>query len=218
VSAYGFFSALARNLWPLYGGLEVVGKENIPRSGPFLLFANHQSILDPILIQAVCPRPVNAMAKSTQFRTPGLGWLMASHLKSFPVRRYEVDPQAVRLVLKYLKAGEGVGIYVEGERSWDGRLQPPRRGAIRLLLKAASLGVPVIPARITGSYEAWPRWAKRPQPAHVRIEFLPPLSLPLATTRLEREAVLEEATRVAMSAIDPSRVGRAALGEKSGQV
>jgi 1-acyl-sn-glycerol-3-phosphate acyltransferase len=49
----------------------------------------------------------------------------------------------------------GVGVFPEGERSWDGRLQPLRRGTIRLLLKA---GVPVIPCGMVGTYEVFPRW------------------------------------------------------------
>src|SRR5690606_38543582 len=69
--------------------------------------------------------------------------------------RFEPDPQAVRLVLRRLREGHGVGLYIEGERSWGGRPQAPRRGTVRLILRA---GVPVVPAAIAGSYEAWPRW------------------------------------------------------------
>ena len=48
-----------------------------------------------------------------------------------------------------------MGVFPEGERSWDGRLQPLRSGTIRLLLKA---GVPVIPCGMVGIYEVFPRW------------------------------------------------------------
>jgi 1-acyl-sn-glycerol-3-phosphate acyltransferase len=102
---------LVRTLWPLIGRLEVTGKENIPTDEPFILVGNHQSILDPILIQAVCPRPVRTMAKSTQFAAPVVGPLMP-RLLSFPVRRYEVDPQSVRLMLRYLRQGNPVGVYL----------------------------------------------------------------------------------------------------------
>src|SRR5690554_1005603 len=108
---------IVRTLWPLVGRLDIQGIENIPATGPFLLIANHQSVLDPILIQATCPRPVHTMAKSTQFASPFFAWLMP-RLLSFPVRRFETDPQAVRIVLRRLGEGEPVGIYVEGERSW----------------------------------------------------------------------------------------------------
>jgi 1-acyl-sn-glycerol-3-phosphate acyltransferase len=120
------------------------------------------------------------------------------HIYVFPVRRYQIDPQAVRTVLRRLGAGHGIMIYVEGERTWDGRLQPPRLGTIRLLLKA---GVPVIPCRIEGSYEVWPRWHRKVRPGIVRVSFGKPLPVPLASTRAERERLLPETLRIVHDAL-----------------
>jgi len=197
MTLYRFAQALVKGLWPLVGRLDVRGLENIPETGPFLLVANHQSILDPILIQAVCPRAVHTMAKSTQFASPVFAWLMP-RLLSFPVRRFEIDAQAVRYPLRKLQEGEPVGIYVEGERSWDGRLQPPRLGAVRLVLKA---GVPVVPVTIVGAYEAWPRWHRALRRTTIRITFGKPLSFPKLDGRAEREAALPEAADRLMAAI-----------------
>lgn len=197
MTLYRLAQAIVRGLWPLIGRLDVRGLENIPPTGPFLLVANHQSILDPILIQAICPRPVHTMAKSTQFTSPIFAWLMP-RLLSFPVRRFEIDPQAVRYALRKLREGEPVGVYVEGERSWDGRLQAPRLGAVRLVLKA---GVPVVPVSISGAYEAWPRWHRSLRRAPVRIAFGQPLTFPQLDRRWEREAALPAAAERIMSAI-----------------
>jgi 1-acyl-sn-glycerol-3-phosphate acyltransferase len=174
--------------------LEVVGLEHVPRRGPFLLVANHESILDPLLIQAVCPPVVHTMTRSAQFTRPGMGWYMP-RLAAFPVRRYQVDPQAVRIALRRLDAGQPVGVYLEGERTWDGRLQPPRQGTLRLILRA---GVPIVPVGIHGAYEVWPRWAGRPRRGPVRIAFGESIrfSEPLRD-RAERERRLPEvATRM----------------------
>lgn len=197
MTLYRLAQAIVKGLWPLLGRLEVRGLENIPEAGPFLLVANHQSILDPILIQAICPRPVHTMAKSTQFGSPIFAWLMP-RLLSFPVRRFEIDPQAVRYALRKLQEGEPVGIYVEGERSWDGRLQPPRLGAVRLVLKA---GVPVVPVTIVGAYEAWPRWHRALRRTTIRITFGKPVSFPKLDRRAERETALPEAADRLMAAI-----------------
>lgn len=194
---YHLAAFLARNLFRLVGSLEVHGLHHVPNSGPFLLLANHESILDPILIQAVCPRPVHTMAKSTQFASPFMSWIMRQ-VKSFPVRRYQVDPQSVRMVLRRLEQGEPVGIYPEGERSWDGRLQEPRRGTIRLALRA---GVPVVPCTITGSYEVWPRWDRAIRRGTVRIDFGEPFLLPPAHDRSEREALLPAAAERIMGTL-----------------
>ena len=138
-AVYRFAQLIPRLVWGPLAGLRVEGVENVPPSGPFLLICNHQSNLDPILIQAVCPRAVHAMAKSNQFAAPVVGRIM-KRLLSFPVRRYQADPQAVRYALRQLDRGEGVAIYIEGERTWDGTLQPPRLGTVRLALKAGVRG------------------------------------------------------------------------------
>ena len=192
MSLYRVAQRLVRILWPLVGRLDVRGLENVPGEGPFLLLANHQSYLDPILIQAVVRRPVYTMAKSTEFSNPVIGPLL-ERLKSFPVRRFEIDPQAVRIALRHLRAGHGVGIYLEGERSWDGLLQPPRRGTIRLILKA---GAPVVPVGIGGAYDAWPRWG-RLRRGDVRIRIGEPMTFPQLHGRGARDAALE-ATREAL--------------------
>src|SRR5690625_4444670 len=168
MSFYRFCQYLVRTVAPLFGGLEVRGKENVPTSGPFFLLANHQSTLDPVLIQTACPRPIHTMAKSTQFTNKPLAQIMFL-LHSYPVRRYQVDPQAVRYTLRIIERGEPVGIYIEGERTWDGRLQEPRPGTARLILKA---GAPVVPCTIDGSFDAWPRWDSKPQSEYRPTEYL----------------------------------------------
>lgn len=204
MSVYTALQRVVRRAWPLVGPLVVRGVEHVPESGPFILVANHQSILDPILIQAVCPRPLHTMAKSNQFTVPFIGWLMAQHLHSFPARRYEVDPQTVRTALRRLEAGHGVGIYLEGERSWDAKLQPLRLGTVRLILYA---GVPVVPTIIHGSYDVWPRWSSRPSRSPITIEFGKPLHLPQLRDRAGREAAVLASREVLQAAIDPARRG-----------
>jgi len=195
---YPFVQALVRTLWrPVMGPYEVSGIENVPDQGPFILVANHQSYLDPILLQAVVRRPVCTMAKSTQFSDPITGTIVKS-LKGLPARRFETDPQVVRLALRALTAGDGVGVYIEGERTWDGRLQPPRLGTIRLILKA---GVPVVPAGINGAYKLWPRWTRRPRRGPIHIRVGRPLVFPNLDRRADREAILDETAEQVMAAL-----------------
>ncbi len=187
-SLYGPVRSLARALLPLMAEVRTEGAAHVPREGPFFLVANHRSILDAVLAQTVCPRRVHTMTKSTQFGRRPFGWLLP-RLHTFPVRRYRVDPQAVRTALRLLEEGRGVGVYPEGERSWDGRPRPFRLGTVRLLLKA---GVPVVPCGISGSYEVWPRWSRRPARGPVTVRFGEPLELGRHDTRAEREPVLHE--------------------------
>jgi 1-acyl-sn-glycerol-3-phosphate acyltransferase len=182
-------SGLARWLWPLFGQLTCEGVENIPATGPFLLISNHQSVLDPFFIATFCRRRCFIMAKSTQFASPLFGFLM-KRLYGFPVRRYQVDPQATRVALRRLREGEPVHIYIEGERTWDGSLQDPRPGTVKIALTA---GVPIIPCVVDGAYDAWPRWSKTLRRADVRVAFGPPIRFPEYASRAEREAAVPEA-------------------------
>lgn len=154
--------------------LRVDGLEHVPAEGPFLLVANHQSIVDPVLIQAFLRRQLFTLTKSWEVSRPIWGRLMMA-LGVIPVKRYETDPGAVRSVLRVLARGEGVGLYLEGERTWDGRLQPFKRTGLKLLLRA---GVPIVPCAIQGTFDLLPRWASWPRRASVRITISPPVEPP----------------------------------------
>lgn len=176
----------------------VTGRRNIPRKGPFFLVVNHLSILDPVVVMASCPRRLETLTKSTQFAA---GWFFPWFLPragAIPTRRYKVDPQVVRTVLRVLERGEAVCLYPEGERSWDGTLQPLRRGTVRLLLKA---GVPVIPCGISGSFEARPRWSRSLHRARVSLRFGEAIHFGVHDTRAERDGALDAATERISSAL-----------------
>jgi 1-acyl-sn-glycerol-3-phosphate acyltransferase len=191
---YRFCRWTMRTLWRRFGRFDIRGFTNVPTQGPFMLVCNHQSDLDPALIQSIIPRPIYAVAKSGLFTVPGLGWVIR-RLHSIPVRRYQVDPQSVRTALRRLRAGNGVAIYIEGERSWTGQLQDYRPGTIRMALKA---GVPIIPVAISGAYQASPRWDSRIRPGLVTIQFLAPIHFARFDNRADREAAVPDAARIIM--------------------
>ncbi len=187
---YSFFRVIARALTQVLTRPTVSGRSNIPRTGPFFLVANHESILDPVLVQGYCPRAVHFFTKSTQFSaSPVFRWFLP-RVGAIPARRYRVDPQSVRTALRMLRQGDGVGIYLEGERSWDGALQPFRRGSVRLILGA---GVPVVPCAVAGTYGAWPRWSRRRWRSRVSVRFGEPLHFGVHNTRAARDAALDMA-------------------------
>lgn len=182
----------------------VEGEKNVPMEGGFLLLTNHRSIIDGPVVHCYSPRLLYSMTKSTQFRQP---WERAilRHVGAFPTRRHQVDPQAVRVTLRYLEQGRAVGIYPEGERSWDGRIQPLRLGTIRLVLKA---GVPVVPCGVVGLYDFWPRWDRLPRRlpflnrAPVTIRFGTPMHFGRHDDRASREAHLDETLEAITAALE----------------
>ncbi len=152
-----FFTALRTLVRPLIKRLfsvTITGLENIPAQGPAILMPNHTSFLDSIILGVFPKRYIWFMAKNSEYRHSLLYWFLRL-ANSFPVRRYTYDVQAVRNAIRIVQQGHILGIFPEGERTWDGELLPLRYGAIRLIL---ALGAPVIPVGITGAYELMPRW------------------------------------------------------------
>ena len=119
------------------------------------------------------------------------------------------------MALRLVEKGEAIGIYPEGERSWDGALQPLRRGTVRLLLKA---GAPVVPCGVVGSYDVWPRWSRRPRRCRVLIRFGEPIDFGRHDTREEREAALDAAIHRLSAALkelnDPDHPAAAPVGKR----
>jgi len=160
--------------------VRVEGRHHVPAHGPFILVVNHEGYLDSFFTLTLLPRKVAYLAKNTEFKHRAVCWLMRQ-LRVIPVRRHEVDPSVVRNACRVLAAGEPVGIFLEGERTWDGRPLPPKVGTVRLLLRA---GVPIVPVRIRGSFEVLPRWDSRPQRHPVTLTVGPPFTLPFAADAL----------------------------------
>ncbi|MEJ2068319.1 MAG: lysophospholipid acyltransferase family protein, partial [Deltaproteobacteria bacterium] len=155
----------------------------VPKKGPMIFISNHTSIVDSFLLGCSLPRKVFFMAKSTEFESLAMRiFFYISH--SFPVRRYDTDPGALRNAYRVLDLGGMVGIYPEGERTWDGVLQPLRRGTVRFILSA---GVPVVVAGIRGAYQHQPRWGGKMGNTPIVIKFGKPIEVKKIKGRDQKE-------------------------------
>jgi 1-acyl-sn-glycerol-3-phosphate acyltransferase len=147
--------------------LRTEGSQHLPRQGPALLIANHQSYLDPIIIGIAARRHLCFLARKTLFRNRTFGWLLRS-LNAVPIDQEGFAREGLKTTLAQLQAGQAVLIFPEGERSPHGKMLPLRPG-IHLLIK--KMAMPIIPIGVAGAYQAWPRWRAYPVPAPL---FLPP--------------------------------------------
>jgi 1-acyl-sn-glycerol-3-phosphate acyltransferase len=152
---------LSATVMTLGFSLRTQGQQHIPRRGPALLIANHQSYMDPILVGLAVRRHPVFLARQSLFRYRPLAWLMRS-LHAVPVNQEGFAREGLKKILEQLKAGRLVGVFPEGERTCDGWMSPLRPG-IHLLIKRMEL--PIIPIGISGAYDAWPRWRAYPIPA-----------------------------------------------------
>lgn len=140
-----------------YGGIfrgDIIGDENVPLEGAFILAANHLSFIDPPFIGCVLPRPIYYFARDTLFKNPVASWVMHS-LHAIPVKRdAHSDVAAMKQLLKILHNSEGLLIFIEGTRSENGELQSAKAGVGLLACKTQ---VPILPMRIWNSHEVLPR-------------------------------------------------------------
>ena len=151
---------------------EVAGLEHLPRTGGFLVAANHQSHLDPPLIGAQVPRQMCAFARKTLWK-PGFGSWWMDAVGCIPVDRDGgSDIQALKRVIRALSDGKVLIVFPEGTRSPNGALQPPKAG---IGFMACRTGVPVVPARIFGSFQAFGRQGPLRLGTPVSVVFGPPL-------------------------------------------
>jgi len=173
--------------WNYY--LTVSGIENIPAKGPFYIIAFHGCYFDPFLFGVFVPHQIHFVTTSDVYTHPFLRFAL-HNLSTIPLRRHYPDLPALRRVLQLLHRGGVVGIFPEGGRTIDGTPQPIVKETLRLLKKP---GVPLLPVKLFGTYEIWPRWAPNRRRGKVRVQFLPPLppaspgeSLDEFNSRIER--------------------------------
>jgi len=137
--------------------LHVRGIEKLPKSGPYIISANHQSYIDPLILASVLPPAtfdkVFAVGTSEIF---GEGFMLRV---ARSLRVVVVDPDAnlipaMRAGAFGLRQGRPLILYPEGERSIDGTPKSFKKGAAILSIH---MQVPIVPMAIEGFYEAWPR-------------------------------------------------------------
>jgi 1-acyl-sn-glycerol-3-phosphate acyltransferase len=156
----------------LTGGVEVAGAEFVPRRGPLILVANHQSLLDPLALMAAMPREITFLAAAYLFRIPVVG-LVIRAVGAMPVRGEEADLRSLRKSLALLREGKAIGLFPEGGVSRPGELRPFMPGWAYLALKS---GAPVLPVVLRGSSKVLPAGTFIPRPGRIRIEVLPPIA------------------------------------------
>ena len=165
--------------------IRVFDRHHVPLEGGVLLVSNHQSYLDPVLVGLGLRRRMNFLARESLFRFGPFAWLIHS-LNTIPIDREGLGLRGVKEVLRRLRRGEAVGLFPEGTRTRDGSPGPLRPGFYAIVRRAK---VPLVPVRIEGAFEAWPRGAAAPRMHPIRITYGRPLSA-AEVRRLGEQAVL----------------------------
>ena len=127
--------------------LKIEGLENVPQTGGALMVSNHVHNVDPVLLEAVFPRPIRFMAKKEVFDVPIAAWI-SRMTDSFPVDRQNPDRAALKHAQIRLDGGAIVGMFPEGTRSTTGGIKDVFPGAAAIALRS---DVPIIPTAVIGT-------------------------------------------------------------------
>jgi 1-acyl-sn-glycerol-3-phosphate acyltransferase len=168
---YNIFYNLAKLLARMIFSMRVIHPERMVESGPLLIAVNHSSFFDPPLAGICSRRGVYYLARKTLLKWPFFGPLFPA-MNVIPVERDGNDMSALREVIKKVKDGNAVLLFPEGTRSLDGQLQPARAGIGLVIAKTSA---PVLPMRIFGAYEAFPKNARRFQPSRITVVIGEPI-------------------------------------------
>lgn len=139
-------------------GLRIRGTHHMPRTGPVLVIANHQSYFDPVLVGLAARRHLSYLARKSLFRRPAFRWLIRM-LNAVPIDQNGAALEGLRTAMQLLHAGKAVIVFPEGERTQTGELRTLQPG-IHLLIKRTR--ATVVPMGIAGAFDAWPRTSPGP--------------------------------------------------------
>ena len=121
---------------------QLIGRENIPQKNSYIMVSNHGSLLDPPLLGHALRRNISFMAKAELFKIPLLGFIIKA-CGAYPVKRGIVDKNTIKTACKKLSNDNSIGIFIDGTRQKNGRVNKPKQGAALLAFKNQKLLLPV---------------------------------------------------------------------------
>lgn len=196
---YGLLRGLTRPLLRSLFSFRVLGIERVPSSGPFIIAANHSNYLDGVVLGVALPRKIAFLVMPRVYQATPLHPAFHRHVGSIPINLGRPDPGAIKQALRVLDAGGVVGIFPEGAGSSDGRLAEGRPGVALIAIRS---GVPVVPAAISGTYQALlDRRLYIPRPTPIRVRFGAPLSFGRRGSGPNTQKLRDEVTRRIMGEI-----------------
>ena len=134
---------------------------------PFLVLPNHFSIWDPFIVNVLIPNPIYYVTSDAQFRSPLLNFALGL-VGAIPKTKAVSDTDTIRHILRIKKQNGCIGVFPEGQNTWDGHCLPliPSTAKLIRLLK-----IPVIVPILKGAYFTRARWMKSSRKGRLTVDF-----------------------------------------------
>lgn len=137
-------------LFKFYYNPQIIGKENIPSTGPIVIAGNHKHLYDQCLSIISTKRGIHYLAKKEYFDNPKTAWFFKG-VGCISVDRSQKDKQAVQKALEVLQDDGAIGIFPEGTRNKTSQfLLTFKYGAVSLAQKTNAY---IVPFGVTGDYK-----------------------------------------------------------------
>ena len=174
------------------------GISNLPKTGGVVVVSNHGSHLDPPILGHALGRPVAFMAKSELFKVPILSFIISA-CGAYPVKRGAGDREALRTASNRLIEGWATGVFLDGTRQENGRVNNPKAGAALL---AARTGCPILPVAIVNSHRAFPKGSVLPRFVSIHLKVGELIQPPATRKREDLTSTTQEIQLAINSMLD----------------
>lgn len=168
--------------------IEKIGEENIPKTEPVILCANHINTWDAVGLVTSCKRKIDFVAKEDLFNNSFLNWI-AHVFDVIPIKRGMRDMEAMKRCIKVLKDKGALGIFPEGTRKGLEKGAKVQTGAAYMAIKAK---VKIVPVGIQGTFKPFSK---------VKLYFGKPISFEKYNSKNPTKEELETATKEVMDNI-----------------
>jgi 1-acyl-sn-glycerol-3-phosphate acyltransferase len=154
--------------------VEVVQHAPLDPKRPYVVMANHASMIDIWAVFVGVPVPLRFIAKKQLGAIPLFGWAMRAGRFIFIDRQNAASARrSIEEAARRIKSGQSVVIFPEGTRTRDGSLGAFKKGGFHLAIDSSA---DIVPVAIRGSRELMPRGSALIRAGHVRLELGEPIS------------------------------------------
>lgn len=193
------------SMWGAFTGVrltgvkvQVQGLDKLDPGRAYIFMSNHVSNIDPPIMAPLIPNRTSIMVKKELFKVPILGPVMRIG-SLVPVDRgnREAGIAAVRAAAEVIDKKLNMLIYVEGHRSFDGKLLPFKKGPFYLAVQS---GVPVVPVTVAGTHYVMPKGRFAIRRGVVNVIFHDPIG---PDEFGNRDCLMERVRKVIDSGLEP---------------